>query len=135
LARGKGAEGRALSSRQDRPKEERFAAFLERLGSAPPASTFQEGYDQLCTVLNEVEDSLTSIPCNPENWQTDGRMYPPQPDSLREVEGHPDVRRFRSRRHNTFLGENGAIEIQTVGSEPEVVFAKAGADGKGVWQQ
>jgi hypothetical protein len=83
-------------------------------------------------ILNEVEDSMTSIAYNPENWQTDGRMYPPQQDSLREVEGHPSIRRFRSLRHNTFIGENGAIEIQTVGAE--IVLAKPGADGRTVWQ-
>jgi hypothetical protein len=107
---------------------------LERLSSVPPASTFQEAYDQLCTVLNEIEDAMTSIPYNPENWQADGWMYPPQQDSLRKVEGHPKVPRFRSLRHNTYIGENGAIEIQTTGSEPEVVFAKPGADNRGVWQ-
>jgi hypothetical protein len=118
----------------DRPKPERFAEFLKRLGSAPAAGTLDEAYGQLCTILNEVEDLLTSIPFNPERWQTDGRMYPPQEDSIREVEGHPRVKRFRSRRHNTYIGANGAIEIRSA-PEAEVLFAKPGADGRGVWEQ
>ena len=77
---------------------------------------------------------MTSIPFNPDAWQTDGRMYPPQSDSLREVEGHPKVKRFRSRAHHTFLGENGAIEIQTAPGA-ETLFTKLGVDGKGVWEQ
>jgi hypothetical protein len=123
-----------LSARPDRPKQERFAEFLRRLGSAPPASGFEEAYDQLCAVLNEVEDEMTSIPFNPDAWQTDGRMYPPQSDSLREVDQHPKVKRFRSRAHNTFVRENGAIEIQTAPGA-ETLFTKPGADGKGVWEQ
>ncbi len=123
-----------MSPRQDRPKSERFAAFLERLRSAPAAATFDEAYQQLCAILIEVEDALTSIPYNPENWQTDGRMYPPQPDSMREVPERPTVKRFRSRGHNTFIGENGAILIQLVNPASEVVFSKPGADGREVSQ-
>lgn len=61
----------------------------------------------------------------------DGRMDPPQADSARSVPSHPSVRRFRSSSHNTFLGDNGAIEIQTLAGE--TIFSKPGADGEGVW--
>jgi hypothetical protein len=123
-----------LSTKPDRPKQERFAEFLKRLGAVPPAGNFGEAYDQLCALLNEVEDEMTSIPFDPASWQTDGRMYPPQADSLREVGGHPEVKRFRSRAHNTYIAENGAIEIQTAPGAA-ILFAKPGADGKGVWDQ
>jgi hypothetical protein len=123
-----------VGAQTDRPKPERFAEFLKRLSCAPAACTFNEAYEQLCTILNEVEDSMTSIPFNPELWQTDGRMYPPQTDSIREVEGQPKVKRFRSRKHNTYIGENGAVEISCA-PETEVLLAKPGADGKGVWEQ
>jgi hypothetical protein len=123
-----------VRSKPDRPKPERFAELLRRLGSAPAADTFDEAYEQLCIILNEVEDGMTSIPFQPELWQTDGRMYPPQADSIREVEGHSKVKRFRSRRHNTYIGENGAIEISSA-PEGEVIFSKPGVDGKGVWEQ
>src|SRR5204862_5364949 len=115
-------------------KSKRFAAFLERLRSAPAAAPFDEAYGQLCAILNEVEDTLTSIPHNPQNWPTDGRMYPPQADSMREVPGRSFVRRFRSVAHNTFIGENGSIEIQLVSPANEVIFAKPGADGREVAQ-
>ena len=115
------------------PKSERFAAFLDRLRSAPAALTFDEAYQQIRAILDEVEDTLTSIPNNPENWQTDGRMYPPQLDNMREVLGRPTVKRFRSRAHNTLIGENGSIEIQIAASS-EVLFAKPGADGRQVAQ-
>jgi hypothetical protein len=115
-------------------KEERFAEFCRRLQREQPARTFLEAYEQLCRVLDQVEDELTSIPCNPDNWQSDGRMYPPQPDSIRAVEGYPRVHRFRSRGHNTFIGVNGSIEIQTASSE-QVILRKLGEDGRGVWEQ
>jgi hypothetical protein len=115
-------------------KQERFEEFCRRLQGMPRARSFAEAYEQLCSILNEVEDELTAIPFNPDNWQTDGRMYPPQPDSMREVDGHPEVRRFRSRAHNTFIGDNGSIEIQ-VASSKAVAFSKPGEDSRGVWEQ
>jgi hypothetical protein len=44
--------------------------------------------------------------------------------------GRPDVTRFRSRGHNTFIRSNGSFEIRTL--EEDVEFAKLGADGQGV---
>lgn len=123
-----------MSQEPDRSKRERFAEFLRRLASAPPAATSLEAFQQLASVLNEVEDELTSIPFNPDTWQTDGRMYPPQQDSIRVIDGHPNVKRFRSRSHNTFFGDNGAIEIRAVTGET-VIFTKPGADARGVWEQ
>jgi hypothetical protein len=114
---------------QDATKAERFAEFLRRLGVAPPASSFEEAFGQLGDVLNAVEDEMTSIPFDPASWQTDGRMYPPQMDSLRAVPGRPDVRRFRSKAHNTLIGDNGAIEIREV-SSGRTILAKPGADGQ-----
>ena len=122
-----------MNDPHDRPKSERFAAFLDRLRSAPAALTFDEAYQQIRAILDEVEDTLTSIPNNPENWQTDGRMYPPQLDNMREVLGRPTVKRFRSRAHNTLIGENGSIEIQIAASS-EVLFEKSGEDGRQVSQ-
>ena len=69
---------------------------------------------------------------NPERWQTDGRLYPPLPDSRRPVPGYPDVTRWRSKGHNTYIRENGAMEIVTV-REGEIVFRAPGRDGRGVW--
>ena len=113
-------------------KEVRFKEFLRRLENARPARTFEEAYRLLGKVLNGVEDELTQIPYDPANWQVDGRLYPPFADRVRTVEGREDVKRFRSRGHNTFISANGAIEIQRAGGR-EVVLSKEGADGRGVW--
>jgi hypothetical protein len=112
-------------------KKARLKLFHERLAAAPTARTHDEAYDLLCTILDAVEDEHSGLPNNPQ-WETDGRMYPPQIDSVRKVDGFPTVRRYRSSNHNTFIGSNGAIEIRQV--VPELVqFAKPGANGKGVW--
>jgi hypothetical protein len=112
----------------DATKAERFAEFLRRLGAAPAASSFDEAYRQLSDILNAVEDEMTTIPFDPANWQNDGRMYPPQMDSLRAVSGRSDVRRFRSRSHNTLIAINGAIEIRDLSGR--AIFSKPGTDGQ-----
>jgi hypothetical protein len=109
-------------------KAERFEEFLRRIGSAPPASSFDEAYRQVCDVLNAVEDDMTSIPFDPPNWMKDGRLYPPQTDNMRDFPGRPDVKQFRNRRHLTLIAENGAIEIQD--ALGRAVFAKPGSDGR-----
>lgn len=114
------------------PKAERLKDFFRRLGDAPEATTFDEALAQITNILNEVENTLTSIPYDPDRWQTDGRMYPPLLDAIRDVQDHPAVKRFRSVRHNTFIGENGAIEIRSL--DQTTLFAKNGADGRGVWE-
>jgi len=117
----------------DPAKAERFAEFLRRLGAAPAASSFTEAFRQLGDILNAVEDELTSIPYDPANWQNDGRMYPPQPDSARIIPGRSDVTRFRSRAHNTLIGDNGAIEIRDLSGRP--ILTKAGTDGRMISEQ
>lgn len=113
-------------------KQARLELFYESLKAAYPASTRDEAYALICTTLNAVEDKHSGVPNNPENFQTDGRLYPPQMDSVRKVAGFPHVLRYRNSNHNTFIPSNGAIEVRRVNSE-EVQFAKPGANGKGVW--
>lgn len=114
------------------PKRERLIEFFRRLLAAPRAGTLDEMYAQLCKILDEVEDELTGVPNNPMNWQSDQRIYPPQKDASRDVAGHTLVTRFRSRRHNTYIGENGSVEIVTLSGRIEV--QKPGLDGRGVWE-
>ena len=115
------------------PKPDRFREFLERLQSAPPAESFKEAFQQIANILNEVENELTEIPFNPESWQTDGRMYPPRMDSMRRES--PTIRRFRSRAHNTCIGDNGAIEIQEATGDRRLLPSKPGIDGRMVRDQ
>jgi len=39
-------------------------------------------------------------------------MYPPKDDSAVDVDGMPKVMSYRSRRHETYIAANGAIEIR-----------------------
>ena len=113
-------------------KAERFEEFLRRLREADPVSSAEEALELLSNILNGVEDEMTDVPLDPTRWQTDGRMYPPQSDSRRTVAERSNVARYRSRAHNTYIGDNGAIEIVEI--DGPVIFQKAGANGKHVWQ-
>jgi len=121
------------------PRKLRLEEFFRRLQALPPANNFEEALRQVATTLNQVEDEFTAIPCNPETWATDGRMYPPQEDSKRLVPDHPQLVRFRSRHHSTYISSNGAIQIHLVTGSTEVpeevIFSKPGANGKGAWQK
>lgn len=115
-------------------------AFLDRLAQVPAAASEAEALTQIRNVLDAVEDDHSGVPNDPDNWQSDGRMYAPRADSRRVVSGHPKVVRYRNRAHNTFLGRNGSIEIRAVqpGVRPEVgslLLSKPGADGRSLWQQ
>jgi hypothetical protein len=111
-------------------KSERFREFLNRLQKSTPANSHDEAFRLLSDTLNQVEDELTDIPFQPEQWQTDGRMYPPEEDNARELEGRSDVIRYRHKAHNTFIRDNGAIEIRDVSGE--LLFEKSGSDGRSV---
>lgn len=119
-------------------REFRLEEFFRRLFALPAAKDFEEAYRQVESTLNQVENELTSIPYSPHSWATDGRMYPPQEDSRRSVPDFPQVVRFRSRHHSTFIAANGAIEIRRVTASLEdtegVLFQKLGANGLGVWE-
>ena len=112
-------------------KEERLIEVFRRLDGLPPAANAKEIRSQLEATLNTVEDEMTEIPFDPDAWPTDGRMYPFRDDSMRDVPGRSDVKRYRSLAHNTFIANNGAIEVVRVFDE-KVIFVKVGANGKGV---
>ena len=114
------------------PKRERLKELFRRLGDAPEAGSSQEALDQLANVLNGVEDELTDIPFSPERWRSDGRIYPPQEDSVSEVPGHPHVKRYRTVAHYVYIGANGSTEI--VALDGTLEFRKVGTDERDVWE-
>ena len=111
-------------------KRERFALFVRRLSDAPRVSTAEQAHVLLGTTLNGVENEFTTIPFDPSQWASDGRMYPPLAGSARDVPGRADLTRYRSRAHNTYIAANGAIRIETLSGD--LVLSKAGRDGSEV---
>lgn len=119
------------------PRKARLELFYQRLGECQPFQSFDQALEGLSRILNQVEDEFSGVAYQPDTHQTDGRMYPPQADSVREVDGFPSVARLRHKAHNTFIGSNGAIEIRDATNPPETArlqFQKPGSNGKGVWE-
>ena len=102
--------------------------FFRRLQAAPPANSSEDAFDLLTQTLNAVEDEFSGVPYRPENWRTDGRMYPPQEDSRVKLLERPSVRKYRSKGHYDYIGLNGSIRIETL--EGEVLVDKPGRDGQ-----
>lgn len=113
-------------------KQERFTLFVERLAGAEAAGTHDEAFELIRETLDGVEDEFSGIASQPSAFQTDGRMYPPQVDNARKVPGHRGTIWYRSRAHNTIIGANGAIRIETTGFQKTVVLEKPGANGEGL---
>jgi hypothetical protein len=109
-------------------KTERFRIFLDQLAAETSATSIDGAVGLLFEILNAVEDEFSGIPCNPSSWMSDGRMYPPQKDNFRAVPDRPSLRRCRSKGHNTYFGQNGAIRIEAL--DGEILLDKPGADGR-----
>lgn len=107
-------------------KKDRLEIFLKRLDAAETARSADEALLLLRTTLNEVEDEFSGVAYNPELWESEDRMYPPNEDSRRKADG--PCRRYRNRKHHTIVGENGALKIVTLNDE--VLLDKAGRDGR-----
>jgi len=102
--------------------------FLGRLSAGAPAISAGHALALLSETLTAVEDEFSGVPCHPVLWRSDGRMYPPQKDSFRNVPGHPSLCRCRSKDHNTYFGQNGSIRIET--TDGRILLDKSGADGR-----
>lgn len=109
-------------------KAKRLQEFLKRLQASPSASTADEAFDLLAQTLNAVEDEYSGVPFRPENWRTDGRLYPPQEDSRVKFSERPSLRKYRNKGHYNFIGINGSIRIETL--EGDVLLDKSGQDGR-----
>lgn len=114
-------------------KRDRLVLIYERLSVAEHAGSDEEAFDLLSRIIDSIEDEFTTIPNVPEDYQFDGRIYPPQRDNRRIAPGHAKVTRYRTVAHNVFVGSNGALEIQ-VAKSGTVEFEKPGRDGRRVWE-
>jgi hypothetical protein len=112
-------------------KATRLRLFLARLAESPAAASHDEAFALITTALNAVEDEHSSVPADPANWRSDGRMYPPQADNARPSADLPGVIGYRSVAHRTLIASNGAFAIIELATNKTLV-EKPGGDGKGL---
>jgi hypothetical protein len=92
----------------------RLDEFYRRLQAAPAVTAAEAALEQICRMLDEVEDELSGIPKKsppPPLEQSDGRMYPPYEDS---VTRRPDGGIVATTRgHVIEIGGNGSLLIRS----------------------
>ena len=110
-------------------KAERIELIFEAIGAAPCCNSADEVLDLIKREMNAVEDAHSGVPENPENWQTDGRLYPPQEDH-RRGDPAPGLRRYRSKGHVSLISDDGALKILAL--DQTVVFQKKSCSGSEV---
>jgi hypothetical protein len=108
-------------------KAQRVNLFIERLRACALVGSHDAAFALIGETLNRVEDEFSGAPFRPENWKVDGRMYPPDPNYAFRDEGSATIE-YRSFRHSTFIGRNGAFSIAERFSG-RVLLEKAGLDG------
>ena len=108
-------------------KENRLKEFIRRLEKSPLVSSSQEAFALISETLNDVEDEHTNIPHSPNKWMDDGRMYPPQEDSKRDMD-NLKITRYRNKGHYTDIGDNGSFRIREVRGNKSILIDKEGAD-------
>ena len=94
------------------PIRDRLAEVYRRLKERPHASTGTEALQQLCEVLEQVEDELSGIARqdpSPGPARFDGRMYCPEEDF---VVRNPDGRLVAlTRGHRIEIAADGSLRI------------------------
>ena len=111
-------------------RSHRFALFVAELEQAPAAHNVASARALLEDIMNRIEEAHSGVPCDPEKWMTDGRMYPPHNDFEQPCPLSGAVL-FHSLGHAIWFSANGAIRIEgrRRSNKGHVELDKPGADG------
>ncbi|HEY3856666.1 MAG TPA: hypothetical protein VGO67_19955 [Verrucomicrobiae bacterium] len=102
--------------------------FFKKLKAAPSASSADEASRLVVETLNSIEDEFSGVPYRPENWRSDGRMYPSREDSLVKFPERPSLLKYRNKGHYNYIGPNGSIRVETL--DGKILLDKPGQDGR-----
>jgi hypothetical protein len=111
-------------------RADRLDLIFDLIMAREPTGDWEGARRLLATAFNEIEDQHSDVPYNPDNWESDGRFYPPHDDFMVNS-ANPRVKVFHSRKHRIFFGINGSIRIQVRRGEDRnnIVLDKPGQDG------
>ena len=100
---------------------DRIEEIYHRLGRLPRATSAMDAFQQLCEIVDQVEDEMSGIPKqHPPPWPSmpDGRMYCPSDDFVMQRDDGSLLALTRG--HRIEIHANGAIRIiSKITGQPE----------------
>jgi RHS repeat-associated protein len=107
------------------PIATRLALLWSRVSQSRAARNAEEALEQIGRILDEVEDTFSGVPKNPNpGLRPDGRMYRPQSDNITR---HPDGSiTAKTRGHRIEISKDGAINVLNK-KTGQIEFTKPGA--------
>ena len=110
-------------------RSERRSVFFAVIADAPVSATMQQAKCLLDTALNVIEEQFSGVPYAPQNWRSDGRMYPAGEDFRRKMPTDL-VACYFHRQHESQFGANGSFRIlERHPVNPKVLMDRPGRDG------
>lgn len=107
----------------------RLCLFFNVIEAIPLAKSMWQAKSFMDSTLNAIEDEFSGAAYCPENWMTDGRMYPAGEDYRRRMPTD-DVACYFHKGHATYFGVNGSIRIsERRPVSPKVLLERPGEDG------
>jgi hypothetical protein len=100
------------------------------IGSAERGSTenAEQALELVAKLLIAVADELSGITFNPRLSAERRSNAPAEGRCSTRSQGRPDLTRYRSRRHNLYVSDDGAIRIDEVGGK--CLLSKPGRSGR-----
>jgi hypothetical protein len=73
--------------------------------------------------MDVIRSKINTAAFMPGRWKEDGRMYPPFLCDAEDLPERPGMYKLQSRKHASYIGTDGSIEIIRISSVPTLSAA------------